>query len=77
MKIAVIGAGNIGKVIISEALSRGHQVTAVVRDPAKLTLSHAALSVTCLLYTSARVTVEIRHARSSASCSHAVSSSQG
>ncbi len=46
MKIAVIGAGNIGKVIISEALSRGHQVTAVVRDPAKLTLSHAALSVT-------------------------------
>ncbi|MEZ0064825.1 putative NADH-flavin reductase [Streptacidiphilus sp. MAP12-20] len=33
-KIAVIGAkGNIGSRIVAEALSRGHQVTAVVRDP--------------------------------------------
>lgn len=44
MKIAVIGAGNIGRVVIGEALSRGHTVTAIVRDPAKLTLSHPALS---------------------------------
>jgi putative NADH-flavin reductase len=37
MKIALIGAaGNIGKRIASEALSRGHEVTAVVRDPKKI-----------------------------------------
>lgn len=36
MKIALIGAsGNVGKVILKEALSRGHQVTAVVRDMSK------------------------------------------
>ncbi|WP_037607266.1 NAD(P)-dependent oxidoreductase [Streptacidiphilus rugosus] len=37
-KIAVIGAkGTIGSRIVAEALSRGHQVTAVVRDPASWT----------------------------------------
>jgi len=37
MKIAVIGAaGKAGKVIVDEALSRGHEVTAIVRDAAKL-----------------------------------------
>lgn len=36
MKIAVIGAGGtIGQRIVREALSRGHTVTAVVRDPAR------------------------------------------
>ncbi len=36
MKIAVIGAGGtIGQRIVREALSRGHEVTAVVRDPAR------------------------------------------
>jgi len=35
MKIVVIGAtGNIGRRIVKEALSRGHEVTGVVRDPA-------------------------------------------
>jgi putative NADH-flavin reductase len=35
MKIVVIGAtGNIGRRIAKEALSRGHEVTGVVRDPA-------------------------------------------
>jgi len=35
MKIVVIGAtGNIGRRVIQEALSRGHEVTGVVRDPA-------------------------------------------
>jgi putative NADH-flavin reductase len=34
MKIVVIGAtGNIGSRIVEEALSRGHDVTGVVRDP--------------------------------------------
>jgi uncharacterized protein len=35
MKIVVIGAtGNIGRRIVKEALSRGHEVIGVVRDPA-------------------------------------------
>ena len=33
MKITVIGAtGNVGKRVVAEALSRGHQVTAVMRN---------------------------------------------
>lgn len=37
MKITLIGAtGSVGSRILNEALSRGHQVTALVRDPAKL-----------------------------------------
>jgi putative NADH-flavin reductase len=37
MKIALLGAtGNIGKRIAAEALQRGHQITAVLRDPKKL-----------------------------------------
>ena len=36
-KIAVIGAnGTIGSRVVREALSRGHSVTAVVRDPSKI-----------------------------------------
>lgn len=46
MKIVLFGAtGNIGKVILDEALSRGHAVTAVVRDPARVTAGHASLTV--------------------------------
>jgi uncharacterized protein len=38
MKIAVIGAtGNAGSRIVDEALSRGHEVTAIARHPEKLT----------------------------------------
>jgi uncharacterized protein len=38
MKIAIIGAtGFIGQYIFNEAVSRQHQVTALVRDPAKVT----------------------------------------
>jgi putative NADH-flavin reductase len=37
LSIALIGAsGRVGRRILEEALSRGHRVTAVVRDPAKL-----------------------------------------
>lgn len=37
MKIALIGAtGNIGSKILAEALSRGHEVTAIARHPEKL-----------------------------------------
>ncbi|MFG2225407.1 NAD(P)-dependent oxidoreductase [Streptomyces sp. NPDC048644] len=45
--IAIFGAnGTIGSRILQEALDRGHQVTAVVRDPAKITTSHPNLTVT-------------------------------
>ena len=38
MRIALIGAsGFIGRAILEEALSRGHEVTALVRDPSRLT----------------------------------------
>lgn len=44
MKIALFGAGGtIGSRITREALQRGHEVTAVSRDPAKITLKHAKL----------------------------------
>ena len=37
MKIAIIGAtGNVGRRIVHEALQRGHEVTAIARDPSKL-----------------------------------------
>nr|WP_063572339.1 NAD(P)H-binding protein [Luteibacter rhizovicinus] len=46
MKIVLFGAtGNLGSVILDEALDRGHEVTAVVRDPAKLATKHDALTV--------------------------------
>lgn len=46
MKIAVIGAsGNIGSKILDEALARGHQVTAIVRHPEKISVKNAALTV--------------------------------
>jgi putative NADH-flavin reductase len=47
MKIAIYGAGGaIGTAIAKEAVGRGHEVTAVVRDPAKVALSHDQLTVT-------------------------------
>lgn len=47
MKIAIIGAsGNIGSRITHEALSRGHEVTAIVRNPAKFNLENESLVVT-------------------------------
>ncbi len=45
MKIAIIGAtGWIGGTVTHELLRRGHDVTAVARDPAKLATKHARLS---------------------------------
>jgi hypothetical protein len=45
MKVALVGAtGYVGSHILSEALNRGHQVTAIVRSPEKL-LQHSQLSV--------------------------------
>lgn len=44
MNIGIIGAtGKAGSLILKEAVERGHQVTAVVRDAAKLTDENAAV----------------------------------
>ncbi|WP_326610964.1 NAD(P)H-binding protein [Streptomyces scopuliridis] len=46
MKIAVLGAtGGVGRQIVRHALADGHEVSAAVRDPAKLTTEHKNLTV--------------------------------
>jgi len=46
MKIVVFGAtGGTGMEIVKQALAAGHQVTAFVRNPAKMSVQHANLDV--------------------------------
>ncbi|MEU9331980.1 NAD(P)H-binding protein [Streptomyces sp. NPDC048290] len=46
MKLTVFGAtGGVGREIVRQALDAGHQVTAVVRDPARLAVTGAGLEV--------------------------------
>ncbi|MDN5285456.1 MAG: hypothetical protein JWR38_1730 [Mucilaginibacter sp.] len=46
MKLALIGAtGNVGKTILNEALFRGHEVTAIARDPQKLNITNDKLTL--------------------------------
>ena len=46
MKLVIFGAtGGTGTQLLQQALERGHQVTAIVRDPAAITLTHARLQV--------------------------------
>jgi uncharacterized protein len=46
MRIVVFGAsGKIGQVIVREALGRGHEVTAAVRDPERMAQVHERLRV--------------------------------
>ncbi|WAR27715.1 hypothetical protein MAR_013419 [Mya arenaria] len=46
MKLAVLGAtGRTGILVVREALARGHEVTAVVRNPDKLTDKHDNLQL--------------------------------
>jgi hypothetical protein len=46
MKVALIGAtGFVGKHLLTELLNRNHQVTAIVRDPKKVTTQHKHLAV--------------------------------
>jgi len=45
-RILIFGAtGGTGKELVAQALQRGHDVTAFVRDPSKLAISHAHLRV--------------------------------
>ena len=44
MRILVLGAsGSIGRLLVTQALARGHAVTALVRKPARLPLTHVNL----------------------------------
>lgn len=44
MKIGIIGAsGKVGSLVLKEAISRSHEVTAIVRDKSKLKDNHAAV----------------------------------
>lgn len=46
MKIAVLGAtGQTGQNLVNQALQHGHSITAVVRNPSKLTVNHENLKV--------------------------------
>ncbi|KAI4901691.1 hypothetical protein NFI96_029232 [Prochilodus magdalenae] len=46
MKIAVLGAtGQTGQQLVDQALQQGHIVTAIVRNPGKLTITHDNLKV--------------------------------
>jgi len=46
MNLAIFGAtGKAGRLIVEQALAGGHQVNALVRDPAKVSLSHPLLKV--------------------------------
>ena len=46
MRLLVIGAtGGTGRALVQQALAQGHQVTAFVRDPARLRIEHANLTV--------------------------------
>ncbi|MGD2083391.1 MAG: SDR family oxidoreductase [Chromatiales bacterium] len=46
MKLLIFGStGSIGRQLVGQALEQGHEVTAFARDPAKLDIRHAHLSV--------------------------------
>lgn len=59
-KIALIGAsGFVGSAILNEAINRGHNVTAIVRNPEKITVKSANLSVVKADVSSADVVAEV------------------
>ena len=46
MRIAIFGAtGSVGKLLVRQALDAGYEVRAFVRNPEKLALNHAQLTV--------------------------------
>jgi uncharacterized protein YbjT (DUF2867 family) len=47
MKLTVFGAtGGVGREVVTQALDAGHHVTAYVRNPPKLHVTHPELTVT-------------------------------
>lgn len=45
MRLLIVGAtGGTGRALVEQALERGHEVTALVRNPSRLGLSHARLT---------------------------------
>ena len=45
MKIVILGAtGDTGKPLLRQTLEKGHIVTAILREPSKLTVEHANLT---------------------------------
>ena len=49
MNVIIIGAnGGVGRCLVEQALAEGHQVTAAVRNPARMNRTHERLRVlTC------------------------------
>ncbi len=46
MRITVFGAaGNVGRVLVEQALAEGYDVTAYARNPSKLTVQHDRLTI--------------------------------
>ncbi|MEW5959611.1 MAG: NAD(P)H-binding protein, partial [Chloroflexota bacterium] len=46
MKLLIFGStGSIGRQLVEQALAQGHAVTAFARNPAKLDLKHANLTI--------------------------------
>ena len=46
MKILLLGAtGRVGRLVLQQALKQGHQVTALVRNPAKVKVLHPSLTL--------------------------------
>ncbi len=61
MKIALIGGtGFVGKAVLEELLQRGHQVTALARDPAKYTAREGLKAVTADALDAAQVADAVR-----------------
>ena len=46
MKLAILGAtGNTGLELVKQSLEKGHQVTAFVRDPSRISIKHDQLNI--------------------------------
>jgi putative NADH-flavin reductase len=60
MKIALIGAtGYVGAAVLTEALSRGHAVTVIARDPAKIAAQPGVTAVKADAYDAASVAAAV------------------
>ena len=61
MKLALIGAsGFVGAAVLQEALNRGHEVSGIVRDPAKLPQHPALTALAGDAYNAAALTAQLQ-----------------